>query len=69
MLGGTTDGSAMSVTEGLDSFSKVAERVPPSGNLDGAQRALANPVGIGARAIASDDLDAWSIAQPGRDGC
>jgi hypothetical protein len=61
-------GGTVPVTEGLDSLSEVAEQMPSVSNLNGAWRALADPVGIGAGAIAGDDLDAGTILQPGGDG-
>jgi hypothetical protein len=53
----------------LDSLPKIAEQMPPVGDLNGVRSALADPVGIGAGTIAGDNLNAGMILQPGRDRC
>ena len=67
VLSGATGGGAMAVTKSLDSFSEIAEQMPSVGDLNSAWSALTNTVGIGAGTIASDNLDAWAVAQPGGD--
>lgn len=69
MLGGTTNGSIMSVTQGLDGFPKIAEQVPPVSDLDSTRRTLANTVSISTCTIASDDLNARAISQPSGQRC
>ena len=58
MLRCTTGCGAVSVSQGLDSLPKIAEQMPPVGDLNGVRSALADPVGIGAGTIAGDNLDA-----------
>ena len=52
----------MPVAEGLDGFTQIAQQVPSIGNLDGGGSTLANAVGVSARAITGDDLDARPIS-------
>lgn len=69
VLGGTTNGSMMPVTQGLDSFPKIAKQVPPVSDLDSTRCTLANTVGISPCTIAGDDLHAWAIPQPSGERC
>ena len=64
MLGRATSCSNMPVTESLDGLPEIAEQVPPIGDLDGAGGTLADTIGISTGTIASDNLNAWAIAQP-----
>ena len=68
VLRGTAGGRTVPVTKGLNSLSKVAQQVPAIGNLGRAWSALADAIGIGAGAIAGDNLDARAVTQPGGDG-
>ena len=44
------------------------EQMPAIGDLDGLGGTLARPVGVGAGAIAAEDLDAGVVLQPGGEG-
>ena len=47
---------------------KVAQHVPAISDLDGLRSAVAGTLGVGAGAIARDDLHSGVIPQPGREG-
>lgn len=52
----------------LQHLAQVLEKAPPVGHLDRIGRPLADPLGIGLRAVADGDLDARMGAQPCREG-
>ena len=56
----------MAAEEVLQRIGQVVDQVPAVGHLDGVGRAVPRPFGIGAAAVAGDDLDAGMRPQPGR---
>lgn len=46
---------------------KVAQHVPPVGDLNGIRRTVASPFSVDAGAIAGDDLHPGTVSQPGRE--
>lgn len=47
---------------------KIVQEMPAVGDLNGGRYALADAVGVGARTIAGNELDAGMRLQPGGDG-
>jgi hypothetical protein len=68
VLGGPTGSGTVPIRKGLDGLPEIAEQVPSISDLDRTWRTLANAISIGAGAVTSDDLDAWTIPQPGSNG-
>ena len=64
-LRGATNGSIVPVPKSLNRLAGIAQEVPSIGDLDSTRGTLADTVGIGARTIAGDDLDAGPTMQPG----
>jgi hypothetical protein len=64
MLRGAPRSHTVPVTKCLNGLSKVPEQVPAIGDLNGTRGALTNTVGVGASAIAGDDLDAGPVNSP-----
>jgi hypothetical protein len=58
----------MPIKKVLQGGTEVAQEMPAVGNLDGAGCPGANALGVGAGPITRDDLHAWVIPEPGRDG-
>jgi hypothetical protein len=57
----------MLIGNGFDGIAKVAQQVPPVGDLHGVRSPLADTVRVGTRAITRDDFDTRMSAQPGRE--
>jgi hypothetical protein len=68
MLHSASGGGIVPVTKSLNRLAKVSQQMLPICDLDGAGRALTDPVGIRPGTIAGDDFDAGPITQPGGDG-
>ena len=64
LLGSALDGAMMAIDHGADGVAEVAQQVPPAGHLNRTGRTLADAVCIGARTVASDDLDPGVLTQP-----
>src|SRR3954452_4011815 len=66
--GGARGDGAMPIHHALQGFAKVVEEMPPICDLESIGCPLPGRLGIGASAIARDDLDAFMMLQPIRDG-
>jgi hypothetical protein len=64
---GLANGTAATLHPALQGLPETAEEAPPVGDLLRVRRALPHRVGIGAGAIAGDDLDPAVPPQPGRE--
>jgi hypothetical protein len=53
-----------SLQHSLESGCEIAKEMKAIGHLNGARCTLPGPLGIRARAVAADDLDAWVKPQP-----
>jgi len=54
----------MAVNHGANGIAEVAQEVPAIGHLDRVRRTLTDPVCIGARTVAGDDLNSGMLTQP-----
>ena len=54
----------VAIDDSPHSIAEIARQVPAVRHLDRLRRALADPVGVGARTVARDDLDPGTLAKP-----
>lgn len=63
-----TQAGAVLVAGLLHRGGEVLEQVPPVGDFHGVGRRFLDGAGVGRGPVPADDLGAWMLAQPGREG-
>jgi hypothetical protein len=65
LLGNPANLDVLTIDDGSNGITEIAQQVPTVSDLNRVRRPLADTVGVGAGAVARDDLDTGVLAEPG----